>query len=84
MERRYGRINGGTRVLELAAESREASLGYGARSTSTNMLTSSRPKEGSTTTTSRRNVATGGAARSGGGVFLRISRHRKTRYEGFQ
>jgi hypothetical protein len=38
----YGWISGGTRMLELAAESREASLGYGARSTLTNMLTSSR------------------------------------------
>jgi hypothetical protein len=40
----YGWISGGTRMLEVAAESREASLGYGARSTLINMLTSSRPK----------------------------------------
>jgi hypothetical protein len=32
------------RVLEMAAEIREATLGYGARSTSTSMMTSSRPK----------------------------------------
>jgi hypothetical protein len=30
-EEGYERINGGTRVLELAADSREAALGYGAR-----------------------------------------------------
>jgi hypothetical protein len=30
-EEGYGRINGGTRVLELAADSREAALGHGAR-----------------------------------------------------
>jgi hypothetical protein len=61
--RGYGRISGGTRALELAAESREASLGYGARSTSTSLLTLSRPKEDSTTPLARRAVAMGGAAR---------------------
>jgi hypothetical protein len=30
-EEGYGRISGGTRVLELAADSREATLGHGAR-----------------------------------------------------
>jgi hypothetical protein len=30
-EERYGRVNGGTRVLEMAAESWEATLGHGAR-----------------------------------------------------
>jgi hypothetical protein len=67
-------------VLQLAAESLEATHGYGACSTSTDMLTSSRPKGGSTTATPRRIVATGGAARFGGKVFLRTSRRRKTRY----
>jgi hypothetical protein len=63
----YGRISGGgTRVLELAAESRGMALGYGARSTSTSLLTSSRPK-GGITTPKTRVVATGGAARYGGG-----------------
>jgi hypothetical protein len=38
------RISGGTHVLKPAAESREATLGYGARLTSTNMSTSSRLK----------------------------------------
>jgi hypothetical protein len=47
--RGYGHISGGLRVLEMEAESREAALGYGALSTSTNMLTSSRPKGGSMT-----------------------------------
>jgi hypothetical protein len=42
----YGRINGGTRVFELAAESRDIAVGYGVRSASTSMLTSSRPKGG--------------------------------------
>jgi hypothetical protein len=37
----YGRINDGLRVLELAADNREATLGKGARYTSTGMLTSS-------------------------------------------
>jgi hypothetical protein len=37
----YGRINGGLKVLELAPDSREATLGMGARYTSTGMLTSS-------------------------------------------
>jgi hypothetical protein len=54
-----GRISGGTRVFESAAESREAALGYGARSTPTSPLNSSRPKEGSMTTAARRTVATG-------------------------
>jgi hypothetical protein len=36
--RGYGRISCGTRVLELAAGSREATVGYGACSTSTNLL----------------------------------------------
>ena len=30
-EEGYGRISGGTRVLEVAADSREATLGHGAR-----------------------------------------------------
>jgi hypothetical protein len=30
-EEGYGRTNGGRRVLELAADSREAALGHGAR-----------------------------------------------------
>jgi hypothetical protein len=30
-EEGYGRISSGTRVLELAADSREAALGHGAR-----------------------------------------------------
>jgi hypothetical protein len=34
------------RVLEIAAEGREAALGYGARSTSISVMTSSRPKGG--------------------------------------
>jgi hypothetical protein len=55
-------MSGGTWVLELAAESREAPLGHGARSTSANMLTSSRHKAGSKTTKARRTIATGGAA----------------------
>jgi hypothetical protein len=42
----YGRIRDGTRALELAADSREATLGYGARSMSTSMVTASRPKGG--------------------------------------
>jgi hypothetical protein len=62
----FGRIIGGTRVLELAAESREVTQRYCARPTLTDMLTSSRPKGGSTTTMMR-TVATGGAARYGGG-----------------
>jgi hypothetical protein len=33
-EEEYGRINGGTRVLELVADSWEAALGHGARSLS--------------------------------------------------
>jgi hypothetical protein len=37
-----------------------------------------------TTPTTRRTVSTGGAAGSSGGVFLRISRRRKTRYGGFE
>jgi predicted nucleic acid-binding protein len=39
--RGYGRISGGLKVLELAANNQEASLGKGARYTSTGMLTSS-------------------------------------------
>jgi hypothetical protein len=62
-----GRINGGTRMLERAAESKEEALGYGARSTSITLPTLSRPKGGSTTPAARRIVATGGAARCGGG-----------------
>jgi hypothetical protein len=81
---KYGRISGGTRVLELAADSREATIGCGARSTSTSVLTSTRPKGGSKTTTARRTVAIGEAARSGGGVILMSSRRRKTRYGGFE
>jgi hypothetical protein len=73
-------INGGLRVLELAAETREVALGYGACTTSTSMRTSSRPKVGGTTRAARRTVATGGVARYGGGVIRRISRRRKTRY----
>jgi hypothetical protein len=34
--------------------------------------------------TERKTVATGGAARYGVGVFLRISRRRKTRYGRFE
>jgi hypothetical protein len=78
----HGRISGGTRVLELAAESREAALGYGARSTSTSMLTQSRPKWGITTPTTRRTIATGGAAGLGGGVFFRINAVGKPDTEG--
>jgi hypothetical protein len=63
----YGRSSGGTRVVKLAAESQEATLGYGARSTSTNMLTSRRPKGGQHDTNNMRIVATRGVARSGGG-----------------
>jgi hypothetical protein len=48
------------------------------------MLTSSWPKGGSTTTIAKRIVATEGAARFGGGVFLRITHRRKTRYGGFE
>jgi hypothetical protein len=80
----YGRINGGTWVLELATESREAPLGYGARSTSTGMLTSNRLKGDNMTQATIRTAATGGAARFGGGVCERISRRRKTRYGGFE
>ena len=80
----YGRISGGLRMWELAGESREATLGYGAHSTSTSVLAPSRPKGGGTTITARRSVATGGVARSSGGVFLRISRRRKTRYGRFE
>jgi hypothetical protein len=50
-----------------AAESRKATLGYGARSTSTSMLTPSRLKGGSMTPSARRTVAMEGAARSSGG-----------------
>jgi hypothetical protein len=35
-------------------------------------------------TNSEKDVATGGAARSGGGMLMRISRRRKTRYGGFE
>jgi hypothetical protein len=70
--------------LELAAESRKATLGYGARSTSTSMLTSSRPKEGGTTATTRRTVATERAVSFGGGVIRRMRRRRKARYGGFE
>jgi hypothetical protein len=80
----YGLIGGGTRVFELAAESREAALGYGARSTSTSLLTSSRPKGGNTTPRARIIVATGRAARSCDGMFLGISRRRLTWYGGFE
>jgi hypothetical protein len=72
----YGGINGGLRELELAAESRKATLGSCARSTSTSLLTSSRPKGGSTTTTTMVAHASGGAARFGGRVIRRISRRR--------
>jgi hypothetical protein len=84
MARRVRTDNGGTRVLEMAAESREATVVYGARSTWTSLLTSSRTIGGSTTPSARRIVAMGRAARSGGGVFLRINRHRKNRYGGFE
>jgi hypothetical protein len=43
-----------------------------------------RPSGDSTTITARVTVATGGAARYSGGVFLRISRRRKTRYGEFE
>jgi hypothetical protein len=36
-EEGYGRMSGGTRVLELAVDSREAARGYGARSLPTTM-----------------------------------------------
>jgi hypothetical protein len=54
------------RVLELAAENREKALVHGARSTSTTLLTPSRPKEDNMTTSVMRTIATGGAARSSG------------------
>jgi hypothetical protein len=44
--RGYGWISGRWRVLKLAAESREAAPGKGARCSPTVMLRSSRPKEG--------------------------------------
>jgi hypothetical protein len=81
--RGYGRISGGTRVWELAAESHEAPLRYGARSTSTCLMTLSRTKGGSTTLGARRIIATGGATRYGGGL-IRMIRRRTTRYGGFE
>jgi hypothetical protein len=67
----------------VAVESREAALGYGARSTSTCLSTSSRPKGGSTIPSQRRIVATRGAARSSGGVCPRIRRRQRPCTEGF-
>jgi hypothetical protein len=43
-----GRMNGGTRVITLALNSREAALRKGARCTSTSLLKSSRPHGGVT------------------------------------
>jgi hypothetical protein len=80
----HGRINGWLRVLELAAGSHEAAPGKGACYSSTNMLTSSCPKEGQHDTKNVRSVATAGAARFGGGVILIIGRRRKARYGGFE
>jgi hypothetical protein len=42
-ERGYGRINGGTRVLELAAGSREASPGQGVRYLSSGLVSFESP-----------------------------------------
>jgi hypothetical protein len=65
---RYRRINGGTRVLELAADSREATPRKGARLTSSVALEvkHTHPKGWSLTPSARRIAATRGAARSGG------------------
>jgi hypothetical protein len=66
-EEGYGRISDGTRVLELAADIREAALGHGARLQQPAMrnLLVSHGGEGRRYA-GRRWVATGGAARSGG------------------
>jgi hypothetical protein len=70
-------------VLELAAENWEETLGYGARSTSATLLTSSRPKGGA------RHHQRGGLSRREelrglAEVFLKINRRRKTRFGGFK
>jgi hypothetical protein len=64
----YGRINGGTRLLGLAADNREGALGKGSRSTSTNPLEIERTHAWgwSSTPSSRRTAAARGAAQFGG------------------
>jgi hypothetical protein len=64
---RCGRISGGTRVLELAADGREAALEKGAHSTSTNAphIEHAHPWECISTQIARRTAAARGAARSG-------------------
>jgi hypothetical protein len=71
-------------VMEMAPDCREATLGKGARYTSTGMLTSRRPKGGITTLATRRNVATGGTTGSISGAILRVNRRRKTMCGGFE
>jgi hypothetical protein len=83
LARRVRTDKGGLGVLEIAADSREV-LGKAARYSSISMLTSSRPKGGSTTPTSRRTVATEVAARSSGGVIFKINRRRIGMCEGFE
>jgi hypothetical protein len=73
---------GGKRVLKLVVESREETLGYGARLMSTILLTSSRPKGGNTKLATSGNFATEGE----GGLatwIIMISSRRNTRCKGF-
>jgi hypothetical protein len=81
----YERINCGTRVLELAADSREAALGKGARLTSTNTHEAEHTTQQwgwSSTIVARRITVVSGAARSGG-ADIRSAAAGKTMYGGF-
>jgi hypothetical protein len=80
----YGRISGGTRVLELAADSQEATPRKGARSTSNiaHEVEHTHLRGWSSTPTTRRTTAARGAARYGGADF-RSAAAGKTLYGGF-
>jgi hypothetical protein len=83
--RRYGRISGGTRVLEPAADSREPTLEKGARSKSTiaHEVEHTNPRGWSSTPTMRRTTAARGAARCGGALVLDRPPPEKTTYGGY-
>jgi hypothetical protein len=80
-----GRINGGTRVLEVSADSRKVVLGKGARSTSTiaHEVEHTHPRGWSSAPTTRRTSAAKGAARFSG-ADIRLVAAGKLMYGGFR
>jgi hypothetical protein len=80
----YGRINGGTRLLEMAADSREATLGNSARSKSTNAIDVEQTHIGewSSTPATRRTAAARAVARSCGADITSTTAG-KSMYGGF-